>query len=73
MPGFTNEDFYALLNGVVDGVLVAKAPMVFVAKTVVVLMLDLFGIYRLPASLRYASLEAVGLIIFLYIFGKLGR
>jgi len=71
MP-FTNEDMYALLNGVVDGVLVAKAPMVFVAKTVIMLMLDLFNIYKLPVSLRYASLEAVGLIIFLYIFGKLG-
>jgi hypothetical protein len=70
---FTSEDMYALLNGIVDGVLVAKAPMVFVAKTIIMLMLDMFGIYKLPASLRYASLEAVGLIIFLYIFGKLGR
>jgi len=69
---FTNEDMYALLNGIVDGVLVAKAPMVFVAKTVIMLMLDIFGIYKLPVGLRYASLEAVGLIIFLYIFGKLG-
>ena len=72
MPEFASDDWYALLNGIVDGVLVVKAPMVFVAKTIIMLMLDLFGIYRLPRGLRYASLEAVGLIIFLYIFGKLG-
>ena len=66
-----NNDLYAVLSGVVDGVLVAKAPLVFIAKNIIIAMLSVFEIVKIPDGLRYASFSALGLIIVLFILGKL--
>ena len=68
---FTTNDLYAVLSGIVDGVLVAKAPLVFIAKNIIIAFLALFDIVKVPEGWRYASLSALGLIVVLYVLGKL--
>jgi len=68
---FTVNDWYAVLSGIIDGVLVAKAPLVFIAKNIIIALLALFDIVKVPEGWRYASLSALGLIVVLYVLGKL--
>jgi len=44
---------------------------VFIAKNIIIAFLALFDIVRVPEGWRYASLSALGLIVVLYVLGKL--
>jgi hypothetical protein len=63
---------YTILLGVIDGFLVAKAPAIFAIKNIAVPILDMMGIYKPPAWLKDESYAMLGLLIGLFIGGKLG-
>jgi hypothetical protein len=66
------EKIYTLVVGLVDAILVDKYPAVFVAKNIIIPMLDIFGIYKLPDWLTYESYGALGIIVGLWLLQKIG-
>jgi hypothetical protein len=68
----TPEKLYTLIVGVADAVLVSKYPALFVAKNIVIPFIDMFGVYKLPDWLVYESYGALGIIVGLWLLGKLG-
>jgi hypothetical protein len=72
MVKLTPDKIYTIVTGFVDAVLIAKYPALFIAKNIIIPLVDMFGIYTLPAWLTYESYGALGIIIGLWLLGKLG-
>jgi hypothetical protein len=72
MVKLTPDKVYTIAAGFVDAVLIAKYPALFIAKNIIIPILDMFDIYRLPTWLIYESYGALGIIIGLWLLGKLG-
>ncbi len=64
------NDIWALLGGALDGLLINKAPTLFLIKNIAVPVVDKAGIYKMPEGLVYQAEGSLGQLITLYLFKK---